>query len=465
MENTEVSPRENPLESESIGKLILKYSLPAIASSLVNSIYNIVDQIFVGNSIGELGNAATNVAFPIVLVVAALALTFGVGGASSFSLYLGQKNEERAKTVAGNSMTLLLLTGAAVGFVTVLFLRPILTAFGGRGETLEYAIEYTRIIAVGTPLAMLGTGAGQLIRADGSPRYAMIATLSGAVLNCILDPVLIFGFDMGMSGAAYATVTGQLVSAVLILLYFRRFKSVRLRASDYRLKASAVLRIVRIGIASGAMQFASTIISIVLNNVLGYYGERSQYGRDIPLACVGIITKVCALFDGVALGIAQSIQPIIGYNYGAGNYERIKEAFHKAARIVVCISTAAFLCFQIFPRQITALFGSGDALYFEFAIRYFRIYLFGVFIVGLQLLCTQFFPSIGKGGMGLFVSLLRRLFLLLPLVLILPLFMGIDGVLWSGPAADGLAGVISLLLVRREMRQWTADSRVGKQNA
>ena len=260
-------------------------------------------------------------------------------------------------------------------------------------------------------------------------------------------------------------MTGQLVSAVLILLYFRRFKSVRLRASDYRLKASAVLRIVRIGIASGAMQFASTIISIVLNNVLGYYGERSQYGRDIPLACVGIITKVCALFDGVALGIAQSIQPIIGYNYGAGNYERIKEAFYKAARIVVCISTAAFLCFQIFPRQITALFGSGDALYFEFAVRYFRIYLFGVFIVGLQLLCTQFFPSIGKGGMGLFVSLLRRLFLLLPLVLLLPLFMGIDGVLWAGPAADGLAGVISLLLVRREMRQWTADSRAGKQNA
>lgn len=396
MEAQETGQLKNPLESAPLGSLILKYSLPAIVSSLVNSIYNVVDQIFVGNSVGELGNAATNVVFPLVLIVAALAMTFGVGGASAFSLYLGSKEEQKAKSVAGTSLTLTLLTGVVLAVLTLLFLRPILTAFGGRGQTLEYAIEYTRIVAFGTPLAMLGTGASQLIRADGSPRYAMLSTTLGAVLNAVLDPILIFGFDLGMSGAAWATVIGQLVSSVLILRYFGRFQSVTLERRDYLPRKSSVLRILKIGIAAGAMQFASTVISIVMNNVLGYYGELSPYGRDIPLACVGIITKVAALFDGVSLGIAQSMQPIIGYNYGAGNYDRIKTAFRKVGRIIAGISFAAFLCFQLFPHQITAIFGGGDAMYFAFAARYFRIHLFCTFIVGPQLLCTQFFPSIGK---------------------------------------------------------------------
>lgn len=396
MEAQETGQLKNPLESAPLGALILKYSLPAIASSLVNSIYNVVDQIFVGNSVGELGNAATNVVFPLVLIVVALAMTFGVGGASAFSLYLGSKEEQKAKSVAGTSLTLTLLTGVVLAVLTLLFLRPILTAFGGRGQTLEYAIEYTRIVAFGTPLAMLGTGASQLIRADGSPRYAMLSTTLGAVLNAVLDPILIFGFDLGMSGAAWATVIGQLVSSVLILRYFGRFQSVTLERRDYLPRKSSVLRILKIGIAAGAMQFASTVISIVMNNVLGYYGELSPYGRDIPLACVGIITKVAALFDGVSLGIAQSMQPIIGYNYGAGNYDRIKTAFRKVGRIIAGISFAAFLCFQLFPHQITAIFGGGDAMYFAFAARYFRIHLFCTFIVGPQLLCTQFFLSIGK---------------------------------------------------------------------
>ncbi|MGN0308065.1 MAG: MATE family efflux transporter [Lachnospiraceae bacterium] len=454
MEKYEGVQQENSLATESIGKLIVRYSLPAIASSLVTSVYNIVDQIFVGNSVGELGNAATNVAFPLVLVVAALALTFGIGGASAFSLCLGGGEEERAKRIMGNSISLLILTGIVVAILSVVFLRPLLTAFGGRGQTLEYALEYTRITALGTPLAMLSTGASQLIRADGSPKYAMTATLSGAVLNCILDPIFIFCFDMGMSGAAYATVIGQLVSSVWILFYFRTPKTFSLGVEDYLLNGESVLKIIRIGIASGAMQFASTIVSIALNNVLGHYGELSKYGRDIPLACVGIITKVAALFDAISLGIAQSMQPIIVYNYGAGNYNRIKQVFKKVAVVTLCISCSAFFCFQLFPRQITSVFGSGDELYYDFAVRYFRLYLFCTFLVGLQLLCTQFFPSIGKGGIGIFVSLLRRVILLLPLIFIFPLFMGIDGVLWAGPVADGVSCIISLLLVIHEMRKW-----------
>lgn len=454
MENNEISQTKNPLESETIGKLMLKYSLPAIASSLVSSIYNIVDQIFVGNKIGELGNAATNVAFPLVMIITTLAMTFGAGSSAAFSLYIGQKEEKRAKSIVGNGMTLMFSCGILVAVISQLFLQPLLIAFGGRAQTLEYAIEYTRILAFGFPCAILGTGASQLIRADGSPKYAMVATLSGAVLNCILDPILILGLDMGMSGAALATVIGQFISAILILTYFTRFKTFKLKWKDFALRIESITRIFQLGVAAGANQLSITLVQIVMNNTLGYYGELSQYGRDIPLACVGIISKVSAIFNGVIFGVSQSTQPILGYNYGAGNYRRVKSTYKRAALIVTSISCTAFLCFQIFPRQIISVFGSGDALYYEFALRYFHIFLFCTFIVGAQILSAQFFPSIGKGGIGTVVSLSRQVFFLLPLVIVFPLFWGIDGVLWSGPIADGLSGSLALLLVRSEMKKW-----------
>lgn len=454
MANNEISQPVNPLASEPVGKLILKYSLPAIASSLVSSLYNIVDQIFVGNKIGELGNAATNVAFPLVMIVTTLAMTFGAGSAASFSLLLGQREEKRARSVIGNGMALMLLCGVAAAVLSKLFLRPMLTAFGGRGQTLEYAVEYTRILAFGFPCAILGTGASQLIRADGSPRYAMASTMSGAVLNCILDPIFIFGLDMGMTGAALATVIGQFISGGLILFYFTRFKTFRLSLRDFAFKPASVIRILKLGLPAGANQLAVTLVQIVMNNTLGYYGELSQYGRDIPLACVGIISKVSSIFNSVIFGISQSTQPIIGYNFGAGNYGRVRETFKRAVMIVTGVSVAAFLCFQIFPRQIISVFGSGDALYYEFALRYFRIFLFCTFLVGAQILCAQFFPSIGKGGIGTVVSLSRQVFFLLPLVILFPLLWGIDGVLWAGPIADGASGVLALLLVRREMKGW-----------
>lgn len=455
LENSRFSQVKNPLESEPIGKLIIKYSLPAIASGLVSSVYNIVDQIFVGNKIGELGNAATNVAFPLVMIITTLAMTFGAGSSASFSLYLGQKQEKKAKSIVGNGMTLMILCGIVIAVISQLFLRPILTAFGGRGQTLEYAIDYTHILAFGFPCAILVTGASQLVRADGSPRYAMISTLSGAVLNCILDPIFIFKLDMGMTGAALATVIGQLVSAAMILLYFTSFKTVSLKFSDFILQSGSVVQIFRLGIAAGANQLAITLVQIVMNNTLGHYGDISKYGRDTPLACVGIITKVSSIFNAVIFGIAQSTQPILGYNYGAGNYARVKETFKRAVLIVTCISCTAFLCFQVFPRQIISVFGSGDALYYEFALKYFHIFLFCTFIVGAQILCAQFFPSIGKGGIGTVVSLSRQVFFLLPLVIIFPMFWGINGVLWAGPIADGLSGILALLLVRREIKKWS----------
>lgn len=303
-------------------------------------------------------------------------------------------------------------------------------------------------------MAMLETGANQIVRADGSPKYAMASNMTGAVLNCILDPIFIFGFGMGMTGAAVATVTGQLVGGCMVLLYFRRFKTFRLSGRDFLPHLDSAKRIVTLGTPAGANQLAVTIVQIVMNNTLGYYGELSQYGRDIPLACVGIISKVNSLFSAIVFGISQSTQPIIGYNHGAGNHLRVKAAFRQAAKIILCISISAFLCFQLCPRLIINLFGtSDDPLYYEFALKYFHIFLFCVFIVGLQILSAQFFPSIGKGGIGTVVSLSRQVFFLLPLVLVFPLIWGIDGVLWAGPIADEASSVMSLLLVRREIRR------------
>lgn len=277
---------------------------------------------------------------------------------------------------------------------------------------------------------------------------------SNIVLNCILDPSLIFGLDMGMSGAALATVIGQSISAVLILSYFTRFKAFRLKWRDFAPRQESIARIFQLGVAAGANQLAITFVQIVMNNTLGHYGELSRYGRDIPLACVGIITKVNSIFNGIIFGISQSTQPILGYNYGAGNYARVKNTYKRTCLIVTGISCAAFLCFQIFPRQIISVFGSGDAMYYEFALRYFHIFLFCTFIVGAQILSAQFFPSIGKGGIGTVVSLSRQVFFLLPLMIVFPLFWGIDGILLAGPIADGLSGMLALALVGREMKKW-----------
>lgn len=457
----------NPLEKQSIGKLILKYSLPAILSSLVSSIYNIVDQMFVGNSVGLQGNAATNVAFPLVMVTTALAMLFGAGGASAFSLYQGQKENEKAKKVAANSLTLMIISSVLVTVFASIFLRPLLYFFGGRDQTLEYAMQYTRITALGIPLAILGTGASQLIRANGSPKYAMVAMLSGAVLNCILDPVFIFACDMGMTGAALATVIGQFVTAVFIVGYFVNRRTFGFKIKDFLFNRESVGRIFRLGLAAGLSQLAIMVLQIVMNNTLGHYGELSQYGRDIPIGCVGIISKVNSIFSSIIFGISQSTQPICGYNYGTGNVKRVKKTYFIALVIVVSIGVVALLAFEIFPRQLISLFGSGESYskdYFTFATLYFRIFLCCTPIAAIQMLSSNFFPSIGKGTAGMIVSLSRQCIILLPLVAIFPLIWGIDGVLYAGPIADGVSGLLSLLLVLMEMRKWNKKESDVREN-
>lgn len=454
MDNSLPVTTESPLANGAIGKLIAKFAIPAIIGGLIGAAYNIVDQIFIGQSVGLLGNAATNVAFPLVTLSNSLALLFGVGSASNFSLDLGNKRRDSAVLIYGNGISFLVICGILLFAITVTFLEPLLMMFGATEQVLPYALTYTGITAFGIPCSIISLGGSHLIRADGSPTYAMMATASGAVLNCFLDPLFIFVFNLGIAGAAYATITGQIISALLVLYYYKKnFKTAKLERKHFVPSVQRIQIIASLGAASCFNQLAMGVVQIALNNTLRSYGAASVYGSDIPLACVGVISKVNILFMSFVLGIAQGCQPILGFNYGAKNYPRVRETYKKATAAVSAVGIVSFLCFQIFPHQIVSIFGTGSQLYFQFAEQYFRIYMFFAFINGIQPLTSNFFTSIGKAKMGIAMSLTRQIIFLLPLILILPAFFGIDGVMFAGPIADAAAMILAIYFAWREMRK------------
>jgi Na+-driven multidrug efflux pump len=442
---------ENPLATEKTGRLILQFAIPAIISFLVNALYNIVDQVFIGQGVGMYGNAATNVAFPLNTICTALALLFGVGSASNFNLRLGAGKKEEAGHVAGAGIFLLAVFGMALSVIVIIFLKPLLYAFGTTDNVFPYALTYTRIVTLGYPLIIFSIGCGQLIRADRSPVYSMVSVLSGAVLNIGLDALFVFGFRMGIAGAAWATVIGQAVSAALVVRYFFRFKTMKLGWKYLKPAAGDVRAILSLGVAAFFNQISMAAVQVAMNNTLTHYGAISKYGPDIPLACVGVISKVNILFIGFTIGIAQGCQPINGFNYGAKQFGRVKETCAKGLVSATGVSFLFFLAFQLFPREIVSIFGAGSEMYFEFAERYFRIFMMLTFINGIQPVTANFFTSIGKATVGLFISLTRQLIFLLPLILILPVFWGIDGLMFAGPVADGIAAVLAAIFAIREM--------------
>lgn len=446
------STAPNPLGVAPVGSLLRKFAIPSIVAMLVSSFYNIVDQIFIGHSIGELGNAATNVAFPLTTICTALALLLGIGAASAFNLSMGRGEKEKALYYIGNSSVLLFGFGVVLALITLIFLEPLLYFFGSPDNVLGYAKEYVSITAFGFPFLILTTGGAHLIRADGSPRYSMVCNLTGAIINLILDPVFIFGFGMGMTGAALATILGQIASACLVFRYLRRYKAGKLTKEHILPKPKYFGYSMSLGLAQCFNQMAMMVVQIILNNSLTHYGAQSVYGESIPLACAGIISKVAMVFFSICIGIAHGVQPIASFNYGAKQYDRVKKVLRLAmtAGLVVCMT--AFILFQTIPRQIIALFGDGSELYFDFAERYFRIYLFFTFINNVQPLSSTFFTSIGKPIKGTFLALTRQIIFLLPLMIILPLFMGIDGIVFAGPIADFAAAGISVVLLGFELK-------------
>lgn len=393
--------KNNPLGTERVGSLMVKFAVPSIIAMLVGALYNIVDQLFIGQAVGTLGNAATNIAFPLSTSCIALALLFGIGGASNFNLAMGEGRKEEAASYAGNAAVLLIGSGLVLFLVTQLFLTPLLAFFGAPADVMPYAKVYVRITSIGFPCLILTAGGCHLIRADGSPKMSMICNLIGAGINTVLDAIFVLGFRWGMAGAALATIIGQ----------------------------------------------------IVLNKSLTHYGELSEYGAAIPLACAGIVTKVGQLFFSVIIGISQGTQPIESFNYGAKQFGRVREAYNLAVRAGAIISVVSFLIFQVFPGEILALFGTGSDAYFKFGIKFLRVYLFFTFVNFLQPITSTFFTSIGKPQKGTFLSLTRQIVFLLPLTLILPLFVGIDGIMYAAPVADCLAAVIAITMAVKEFRE------------
>ena len=456
LENTREFKREadNPLATEEISVLLRRFAVPSVIAMLVSAIYNIVDQIFIGQGVGILGNAATNVAFPVVTISIAIALLLGIGAASNFNLAMGRGDREKATKFVGSAILYMTIFGLGLMLMVAIFLEPLLVLFGTTEQVMPYAKTYLGITMFGLPFAIFVTGGCNLVRADGSPKQSMGIILTGAIINTILDPIFIFVFDWGIAGAAWATVFGQFVSFLMVIGYFRSFRTVVLTKKSFVPGFYYLSSTIKLGIASFFNQLALTLVQITMNNTLRYYGAQSMYGAEIPLASAGIVIKINMMIFAISIGIAQGNQPIVGFNYGAKNYARVKKAIRLALIYTTAISGIGFLCFQIFPRQIIGIFGEGSPEYFAFASRYLRIFLFMTFINGVQPIVATFFTSIGKAGKGLLMSLTRQVIFLIPLILFLPTKLGIDGVVFAGPIADAAAALLAISFLVREIRHF-----------
>ncbi|MDO4326237.1 MAG: MATE family efflux transporter [bacterium] len=439
----------NPLGTEKIGKLIFSFGVPSVISQVVNALYNIVDQIFIGQGVGYLGNGATSVIMPITVLVMALALLMDQGAASYLSLKLGEGDKKSAAKGVGNAITILFLIGIVLTVLFNIFLEPLCLLFGATPDNMPYALEYGRIICCGVLFFTLDSGMSGLIRADGSPKYSMVGLLVGCITNIILDPIFIFVFHWGVKGAALATVIGQILNAIVCVSYIGKFKSVKLDASCFALDGRMLLRICSMGTSSFITQISIVIVMAVSNNVLVHYGSQSIYGADIPLTTLGIVMKVNMIVTAFVMGLSTGVQPIFGYNYGSNQRERVKQTF----RIVLTVSTIflifAFLIFQFTPMSIVRLFGSESDLYNEFAVKCFRIYLLVIPLNGLQMVTRILFQSIGKAMQATVLSLARQIvFLVIPTIL-LPMVMGVEGALWASPLAEILAFLMALVMLKK----------------
>ena len=442
----------NPLSYKPVGKLLKSLAIPAIIANLVNALYNVVDQIFIGQGIGYLGNAATNIAFPIITICLAIGLTLGIGGASNFNLELGKGYPEKSKHTAGTAASTLIIIGIILCISVRIFLEPLMISFGATDKILEYSMEYTGITSYGIPFLLFSIGVNPLVRADGNAKYSMIAIVIGAILNTILDPLFMFVYNWGIAGAAWATVISQIVSATLLLIYFPRFKSVKFSLNDFIPQLHYLKRIISLGFASFIYQFSNMIVLVTTNNLLKIYGKNSIYGSDIPIAVFGIVMKINVIFIAIVLGLVQGAQPIFGFNYGAKNYHRVRETMRLLLKVTFSIATILFMIFQVFPKQIISLFGEGDKLYFEFAIKYMRIFLAFISLNSIQISIATFFPSIGKAIKGATVSLTKQLIVLFPLLLILPRFFGVEGVIYATPLTDLVAFTVAIIFLINEFK-------------
>ena len=449
------------LGMERIGKLMRSYAIPCIISLLVGALYNIVDQIFIANAsyLGSYGNAANTVVFPLTVVALAIAVMIGDGCCAFVSISLGQDEVHRAKQSVGNAVVLCVVSSLVLTAVYLLFADTILAMFGGtvNAETYHHSQEYFFYITLGVPFYMFGQAMNPIIRADGSPRFAMISTLAGAVLNIILDPVFIFGCHWGMMGAAVATVIGQVVTAVLSVWYLLHMKITRPEKGDYRLKGTICGRTLTLGMTSFLSQIS---LVAAINNMIRKYGAldpvfgQEQYAQ-IPMAVVGIVMKFFQIVISIVVGMAAGCIPIVGFNMGAGKSARVKELFTKLLLAEAAVGAVALVLVEVFPRRLIALFGAANesVYYTDFAVKSFRIYLCMIILACVNKACFIFLQAMGKAGESTALSMVREVVFGVGFALLLPRFFGLDGVLYSMPMSDLLTFVIAAYLIAKTYRE------------
>lgn len=465
---SQAAPAENPLGCKPIGKLLLAFSVPAIISCLINSVYNIVDQIFIGQGVGYLGNAATTIAFPVMTIILAFGTLVGAGSSAAAAISLGEGKPKRAELILNNAFAMAVACGFLLMAAGLFFLEPLLTLFGATENSMPYAVDYTSIILIGTPFNLIGIVLSNLARTDGHPRLSMYGIMVGAALNTVLDPIYIFVFHWGVKGAAIATITSQLISAVVLTTYFIRKgknpRHMRLHLKYMKPVPQIIRRTLTLGISSGITQSVACLMQVVLNNSLVFYGNlESEGGGDIALSAMGVVSKIAMILASISVGFGIGAQPILGFNKGAGNYGRIKKTYLMCCSMAtVCLLIGWALC-QIFPRQIVSLFGTQNATFTEFAVKCMHIYLFGIFTAGFQIVTTTYFQATGQPLKASILSSLRQLLLLIPLIIILPRFFGLNGILFAAPGADLTSAVIVACFAVPELKKLSAQA--AAQNA
>ncbi len=447
--------KTNPLGSEKISSLLLKFSIPTALTLLVNSLYNIVDQIFVGQGVGLTAIAATNVVFPFTTIASALALLLGDGCAARISLCLGRQEKKQAEQTLGNTLFLLAFVGIALVSLSLLNMESLLLLFGATTTALPSAIEYGNIVVLGLPFMMCNISLTAIIRSDGNPKYSMCSMMVGAAINIILDPIFIFVLHMGVKGAAIATIIGQIVSGLICLFYLPKLRHIHFHWHFLRLHGQTVWCIFSLGFSSFCTQIAATLAQVVMNNLMRRYGALSVYGSDIALSCYGMMVKLYQIVHSMFVGVASGTQPINGFNFGAKQYHRVWQTYRMAAGVSLVISIVWFSIFQLFSAQIAALFIDNDARYIEFAKHSFHLYFLAFFIYGPPQTTVSFFQAIGKPLKAMLISLSRQIVFLIPLsTLVLAPAFGLDGALIAAPIADMLTFILSTLLVLLEFRKW-----------
>lgn len=443
------------LGKDSINQLLLSFAIPCVISMLINSIYNIVDQIFIGKGVGTVGNAATNVIFPLVLIFGAVASLIGNGTSANLSLRLGEGKKDEAVRMLGSSITVSIIVAIVIGILSYVCLPTLLHVFGSTETVYPYALSYGKIIAIGAPFVIIYTALSSIIRADGSPKYSMIMLIVGALVNIVLDPIFIFGFNMGVEGGALATIIGQFISFLMALLYIPKIKSVRLKRKDFKPNAS-IWRVLSLGLSSFITQMIVLVLFVFMNNMLTSLGALTKFGADTPLSVYGIISKVNSLYISSVLGIAIGAQPIIGFNYGAGNKERVRATLKKVLIVNFSLGILFNLIFLIFPEQLIQLFIStsdpGYELFMEFAVLTCRSFLMLMALNALEMTTSVVVQSLGNVLKATLVTFIRQIILFIPIACILAYGFdkGIYGVLYASPISDVLCFIICIFIFRSE---------------